>query len=108
VIEGQGFRFEPDVLMTFADSTSRLTGMVTEARNGLSAGVELPAGVFGEVGGSSGFVAAYAERTRGMLEAVEGVGRGIDGLATAVRTYCTEKMRQDDDTARDLQRAEDV
>lgn len=108
MIEGQGFRFEPDALMTFADSTSRLTGTVTETRNGLSAGVELPAGVFGEVGDSSGFVAAYAERTRGMLETVDAAGRGIDGLATAVRTYCTEKMRQDEDTARDLQRAENV
>ena len=108
MIEGQGFRFEPDALMTFADSTSQLSGMVTEARNGLDAGAELPAGIFGEVGESSGFVAAFAERTRGMLTTVDSVGRGVDGLAAAVRTYCTEKMRLDEDTARDLQRAESV
>lgn len=108
VIEGQGFRFEPAALMTFADSTSRMVGMVTEARNGLNSDVELPAGIFGEVGDSSGFVTAFAERTRGMLTAVDAIGRGVDGLGTAVRNYCTEKLRQDEDTARDLQRAQSV
>jgi hypothetical protein len=108
VIEGQGYRFEPEALMTFADSTSRMVGMVTEARNGLNSGLELPAGVFGEVGDSSGFTAAFAERSRAMLGAVDAAGRGIDGLATAVRTYCTEKQQLDEDTALQLQRAENV
>jgi hypothetical protein len=104
MIEGQGFRFEPEALVTFADSTSRMTSMVTEARGGLDAGLDLPAGVFGEVGDSSGFAAAFAECTRGMLATVDAVGQGIDGLATAVRTYCDERARQDEDTALDLQR----
>jgi hypothetical protein len=108
MVEGQGFRFEPEALLTFADSTSRMTGMVTEARRGLDAGLLLPAGVFGEVGDSSGFAAAFAECTRGMLATVDAVGQGIDGLAAAVRTYCDERMRQDEDTALDLQRAENT
>jgi hypothetical protein len=106
--EGQGFRFEPEALIAFADSTSRMTGMVTEVRGGLDAGLDLPAGVFGEVGDSSGFTAAFAECTRGMLATVDAVGQGIEGLAAAVRTYCTERTRQDEDTALDLQRAENA
>lgn len=108
MIDGQGFRFEPEALITFADSTSRMTGMVTEARNGLDAGLDLPAGAFGEVGESSGFMAAFARCTRGMLATVDAVGQGIDGLAAAVRTYCGERLRQDEDTALDLRRAENT
>jgi hypothetical protein len=108
VVEGQGFRFEPDALMTFADQTSGMTSMVTQARNGLSSGLELPARLFGEVGESSGFVAAFAERTRSTLAAVDAVGAGIEGLATAVRNYCNEKMALDEDAALGLQRAENV
>jgi len=108
MVEGHGFRFDPEALVTFADSTSRMTGMIAEARGGLDAGLDLPAGVFGEVGDSSGFAVAFAECTHGMLARVDAVGQGIDGLAAAVRTYCNERTRQDEDTALGLQRAENA
>lgn len=108
MVEGQGYRFDPAALVTFAESTSRLTGLATEARNGLRGGRDLPAGVFGEVGDSSGFLAAFTECTQGLLTGVEAVGHGLDGLATAVRAYCEDKLTVDEDAASGLRRAENV
>ena len=108
MIEGQGFRFDPAALVAFAESTSRMVGLVTEARSGLDAGRDLTAGVFGEVGETSGFLAAFAERSTRMLAAVDSVGRGIDGLAAAVRAYCDQKQGLDEEAALGLRRAESV
>jgi glutamate synthase domain-containing protein 3 len=102
VIEGQGFRFESDALYAFADAGTALVDIVDEIRTGLGSAGELPAGIFGEVGQSSGFVAAYGERVRALGTAVDSVGRGVDGLSTAVRTYVDAKLQQEDDTAVDL------
>lgn len=106
--EAQGFEFEPSELMAFAESTSRLAGMATEAGDGLSSAGQLPGDIFGEVGGSSGFMAAYGERSTSLLRGLESVRAGVDGLAAAVRDYCTTKLSQDDDRAADIRQAENV
>lgn len=103
--EGQGYRFEPEALLAFAESTSRLTAQVTEARTGLDAGRELPGAVYGEVGASSGFVAAFGDYTRRLLVDLDAVGRGIGGLAGAVRRYGEDRQRLDEDAASELRRA---
>jgi glutamate synthase domain-containing protein 3 len=104
VIEGQGFQFESDTLCAFADAGTALVDDVDQVRTGLSSAGELPAGIFGEVGQSSGFVAAYGERVRALGTAVDSIGRGVDGLSTAVRGYVDAKLQQEHDTAADLRR----
>lgn len=106
MVEGQGLRYEPEVLLAFADSTSRLTALATEARTGLRTGLDLPAGVFGEVGGTSGFVAAFADCTERLLAGVDAAAGAIDGLATVVRDYCREGTLLDEQATRELRRAE--
>jgi glutamate synthase domain-containing protein 3 len=105
VIEGQGFRFEPDALRAFADAGATLAGTVGEARAGLQNAGELPAGILGEVGESSGFVAAYGERMRVLGGTVDGIGAGMDGVAAAVRGYVEAALRHDSDAAAHLRRA---
>lgn len=105
MIEGQGFRFEPDALLAFGDAGAALAGTVDEARAGLQNAGELPAGIFGEVGETSGFVAAYGERMRALGSTVDGIGRGLDGLGTVVRGYVEAKLQHDSDAAARLRRA---
>jgi hypothetical protein len=105
VIEGQGFRFDPDELYAFAAAGTRLVGTVDQARGELGAAGELPAGVFGEVGASSGFVAAFGERVAGLDGVLDAIGRGVDGLSAAVRQFGGGTLRLDDDAATDLRRA---
>jgi hypothetical protein len=105
VIEGQGFRFEPDALFAFADAGTGLVAALYEARRRLGDAGGLPGDIFGEVGGSSGFVAAFGERMDGLGTAVGTIGDGVGGLAAAVRDYAGGKLRQEDDAATDLRRA---
>jgi hypothetical protein len=106
--DGQGFRFDVDALYAYADGTAELAESVAMARSALAGAGQLPAGMFGEVGGSSGFLAAFAERAAAFDTALTGIGTGLDGLATSVRTYVDTAQRQDDDTAVDLNRAEQL
>jgi len=107
VVEGQGFGFDIDALYAYADAAAGLSATVTSARTGLVSAGALPGGIFGEVGESSGFVAAFTERTTAMSASLEGVSAGIDGLGAAVRAYVDTKVRQEDDTVTDLRRAEE-
>ncbi len=108
MVEGQGFSFDIDALYAYADAAAGLSATVSSARTGLGSAGALPAGIFGEVGESSGFVAAFTERTTAMGTSLDGIGTGIDGLGGAVRSYVEIKLGQEDDTVADLRRAEET
>lgn len=103
--QGQGFTVDTETLYAYADATTELIDAVAQARSGLGAGGELPAGIFGEVGESSGFVAAYRERAAALGAALDGIGTGLTGLASSVRGYVDDAVLRDSDTAVDLRRA---
>jgi hypothetical protein len=107
VVDGQGFSVDIDALYAYAGAGAGLASEVTEVRTALDGAGALPGGVFGEVGESSGFVAAVADTTTVLGSTLDGLGRGIDGLGTAVRGYVDTVVRQEDDTVSDLRRAEE-
>ncbi|HEY0637147.1 MAG TPA: hypothetical protein VGD67_05835 [Pseudonocardiaceae bacterium] len=107
MVEHQGFGFEVDALYTYAEAGHGLVASVTAARSGLDGAGPLPSGVFGEVGETSGFVAAYAERAASFGATMDAIGRGLEGLSIAVRGYVDSKVQQEDVTATDLRRSEE-
>lgn len=108
VVEGQGFSFDIDALYAYAGAAIGLASEVTGAGSALASAGALPADVFGEVGGSSGFVAAFTERAGTLGTSLDGIRAGIEGLGTAVRGYVDTKVTQEDDTVVGLRRAEET
>lgn len=108
MVEGQGFSFDVDALYAYAGTAAGLASEVAGVRAGLDAAGPLPAGVFGEVGEASGFVAAFAERTGALGTSLEGIRGGVDGIGTAVRGYVEAKLALDDDTVAELRRTEEA
>lgn len=100
--QGEGFRFEPEALYGYCDASTGLVSMVSDAHSGLTSMGALPAGMFGEVGQSSGFVAAFTERAVAIATHAQAAGAGMEQLAGAVRGYVDAKMRDEDDHARDI------